>query len=271
MGSVLGELSKQYAQDLEAGRDRGPLGGLAQAAGEGPTRALGGVRAALAGGLAGAAGSVQGGARRLRAELERSDPPAAAAAVDLTAAVDVEAVDARPPDGGADEAARAPEPGESISAGETAAAEVMSAECPPVVSVVVSAAPVEPLGAAAPRDAAPAPPADGRRAAALEGGGALELAGGGGGGVEDESLDVEATAVADGGGALRSRRGQLLADRLLLWAERCSALALEEGAALLLPETLRQWRALPRFRRPAPPEFPSAMLAEFLADLLARD
>jgi hypothetical protein len=90
---------------------------------------------------------------------------------------------------------------------------------------------------------------------------------------DDDALEldsVEVAAVADESDERRARRRALLVDRLLLWAERSAAYALDDAGLLLLPDGL-EWRRLGRFRRPLPAEFPSALVAEFLSDALDRD
>lgn len=176
----------------------------------------------------------------------------------------------------------------SVSAAPQPAAlsrEAVAASAEVVVSVTVSAAPGSAQGAASVAPSASSrssvPAWSGaewreRAQAARDDTEPLESAKGGALGAragedEDDSLDVEVTAVADEREAARVRQGQLLADRLVLWLERSTELAVDEATELLLPEALKEWRALKRFRRPLPPEFPAAMLAEFIGSAISRE
>ena len=88
---------------------------------------------------------------------------------------------------------------------------------------------------------------------------------------DDEGFDVDVTAVADAGETRSARQAQLVADKLALWLERSVALTAEQAADLFVPEQLASWRTLKRFRRPPPPEFPGALVAELLSSLISRE
>jgi hypothetical protein len=86
-----------------------------------------------------------------------------------------------------------------------------------------------------------------------------------------EFEDIDVSAVADDAETSRARSGRLLADRLILWAERASAYAADGAGQIIAPDGLSEWRQLRHFRRPPPPEFPTTMLFEYLEALISRD